>query len=73
MPSNINYDRGTIMAKFSVTLTDETEKKLQAFLIRKYPKQKNEKLNEVVEAAVKEYLQKNDGHIGTTETFYTSP
>jgi hypothetical protein len=61
------------MAKFSVTLTDETEKKLLAFLTKKYPKQKAEKLNEVVEAAVKEYLQKNDEHIGAAETFYTSP
>jgi hypothetical protein len=60
------------MAKFSVTLTDETQKKLETFLTKKYPKQKTEKLNEIVEAAIKEYLQKNDEHIGTAETFYTN-
>jgi hypothetical protein len=59
------------MAKICITFSDETEKQLRLLVTKKYPKKTDDKLSEVVEAAVKEYLekQKND-HIGSTQTFY---
>jgi len=59
------------MGKITVTLTDETEKKLRSFVKSKYPIQKVGKLSEVVETSLKEYLEKQkDEHIGSTQTFY---
>ena len=58
------------MGKITVALTDETEKKLRSFITKK----PQFTLNEVVEASVKEYLEKQDKeHIGSNEVFYSSP
>jgi hypothetical protein len=58
------------MGKITVALTDETEKKLRSFVAKKPPF----KLEEVVEASVKEYLEKQENeHIGSNEVFYSSP
>ena len=56
------------MGKITVTLTDETEKKLRSFVAKK-----SGKLDQVIETSVKEYLEKQENdHIGSTETFYSS-
>jgi hypothetical protein len=58
------------MGKITVTLTGETEKELRAFVAKK----PQCKLDEVVEASVKEYLEREEnGHIGSNEVFYSSP
>jgi hypothetical protein len=58
------------MGKITVALTDETEKKLRSFVAKK----PQCKLNDVIEASVKEYLEKQDNeHIGSNEVFYSSP
>ncbi len=58
------------MGKITVTLTDETEKKLRSFVAKK----SNCKLDEVVEISIEEYLEKQKNeHIGTNQTFYSSP
>jgi len=58
------------MGKITVTLTDETEKELCSFVAKK-PRCK---LDAVVETAVKEYLEKQENeHIGSNQTFYSSP
>jgi hypothetical protein len=46
------------MGKITITLTAETEKKLRSFVTQKYPEQPLDKLSEVVETSVKEYLEK---------------
>jgi hypothetical protein len=59
------------MGKINVTLTDETEKKLRAYVASKYPKQQFGKLSKVVEISVRDYLEKQkDGHIDSTQAFY---
>jgi hypothetical protein len=59
------------MGKITITLTAETEKKLCSFVAKKYPEQPNDKLSEVVETSVKEYLEKQENeHIGSSQTFY---
>jgi hypothetical protein len=61
------------MGKITVTLTDETEKTLRSFVTKKYPKQPQDKLSEIVETGVKEYLEKQKNeHIGSNQTFYSS-
>ena len=62
------------MGKITITLTDETENKLRSFVNKKSAKETVGKLDEVVEISVKEYLdkQKNE-HIGSNQTFYSSP
>ena len=58
------------MGKITVALTDETEKKLRSFVAKKHQC----KLDDVIEASVKEYLEKQDNeHIGSNEVFYSSP
>jgi len=58
------------MGKITVFLSDETENELRAFVAKK-PKCK---LDEVIEASVKEYLEREEnGHIGSNEVFYSSP
>jgi len=58
------------MGKMTVALTNETEKKLRSFVAKK----PQCTLDEVVEASVKEYLEKQDNeHIGSNEVFYSSP
>ena len=58
------------MGKITVALTDETEKELRSFITKK----PQCTLNEVIEASVKEYLEKQDNeHIGSNEVFYSSP
>ncbi len=55
------------MGKITVTLTDETEKKLRSFVAKK----SLGKLDEVVETGVKEYLEKQENeHIGSSQIFY---
>jgi hypothetical protein len=59
------------MGKITITLTAETEKKLRSFVAKKYPQQPSDKLGEVVETSVKEYLEKRENeHIGSNQTFY---
>jgi hypothetical protein len=59
------------MGKITITLTAETEKKLRSFVAKKYPEQPSDKLSEVVEASVKQYLEKRENeHIGSNQTFY---
>jgi Arc/MetJ-type ribon-helix-helix transcriptional regulator len=59
-----------LMGKITVALTDETEKKLRSFVAKK-PRCI---LDDVIEASVKEYLEKQDyEHIGSNEVFYSSP
>jgi metal-responsive CopG/Arc/MetJ family transcriptional regulator len=58
------------MGKITVSLSDETEQELRAFIAKK----PQCKLDEVVEASVKEYIEKDEnGHIGSNEVFYSSP
>ena len=58
------------MGKITVTLTDETEKELRSFVTKKTQC----KFDEVVETSVKEYLEKQKNeHIGSNQTFYSSP
>jgi hypothetical protein len=62
------------LGKITITLTDETEKTLRAYVTKKYPKQSLDKLGEVVEKSVVEYLEKQKNeHIGSSQTFYSSP
>jgi hypothetical protein len=62
------------MGKITITLTDETEKTLRSFVTKKYPKQPQDKLSEVVETSIVEYLEKQKNeHIGSNQTFYSSP
>jgi hypothetical protein len=59
-----------LMGKITVALTEETEKKLRSF-VAKNPQCT---LDEVLEACIKEYLEKQDNeHIGSNEVFYSSP
>ncbi len=59
------------MGKITITLTNETEKKLRSFVTKKYAKESVGKLDEVVETSVKEYLEKQKNeHIGSNQTFY---
>jgi hypothetical protein len=59
------------MGKINITLTDETEKSLRAYVASKYPKQQFGKLSEVVEISVREYLEKQkDEPVSGTQTFY---
>ncbi len=58
------------MGKICVMLSEETEKQLCAYVTKKYIKKSDDKLSEVVDAAVKEYLERQDEHIGSTQTFY---
>jgi hypothetical protein len=58
------------MGKITVVLTDATEKKLRSFVAKK----PQCKLDDVIEASVKEYLERQDNeHIGSNEVFYSSP
>jgi hypothetical protein len=55
------------MGKITVTLSEETEKNLRAFINQKNCKQS---LDEVVEASVKEYFQKQNSVGSNFRTFY---
>lgn len=44
--------------KITLMLSDETDKKLRAYIVKRYPEQPFGKLSEVVEAAITEYLNK---------------
>jgi hypothetical protein len=57
------------MGKLTVSLTDETEKQLDSYLSSKYPKQKLDKLSEVIEISVKEYLEKQKEGV-SNQVFY---
>jgi hypothetical protein len=46
------------MAKITITLTDETEKKLRSYVTSKYPEKPFGKLSGVVEEALIEYFEK---------------
>jgi hypothetical protein len=62
------------MGKITITLTDETEKTLHSYVTMKYPKQTQDKLSEVVEKSVVEFLEKQKNeHISSSQTFYSSP
>jgi len=59
------------MGKITITLSEETEKNLRAFITQKYAKQSLGNLDEIVETSVKEYLEKQKNeHIGSSQTFY---
>ncbi len=58
------------MGKVSVSLSDETEKKLRSFVATRYPEKRLGKLSEVVEASVKEYLENQKGGLGSNQVFY---
>jgi predicted transcriptional regulator len=47
------------MAKITITLSDETEKKLRSYVTSKYPEKPFGKLSYVVEEALIEYLEKH--------------
>jgi Arc/MetJ-type ribon-helix-helix transcriptional regulator len=58
------------MGKITVVLSEETEKELRSFVAKK----EGRKLDDVVEASVKEYLEREENaHIGSNEVFYSSP
>lgn len=57
------------MGKLTVILTDETEKQLHSYLSSKYPKQKLDKLSEVIEISIKEYLEKQKEGV-SNQVFY---
>ncbi len=57
------------MGKITVSLTDETEKQLRTYLASKYPKQKLDKISEVVEISLKEYLEKQKDGV-SNQVFY---
>jgi len=58
------------MGKITVTLTSITEKELRTFVANK----SDCNLDDVVEASIKEYIEKkNNEHIGSNEVFYSSP
>ena len=58
------------MGRITISLTDETEKKLRSYVTSKYPKQTFGKLSEVVETSVKEYLEKQKDGISSNQVFY---
>lgn len=57
------------MGKITISLSDETEKKLRSYLTSKYKEQPFGKLSEIVETSVKEYLEKQKGGI-SNQVFY---
>jgi hypothetical protein len=63
----IYKQQGLNMGKITVTLSDETEKNLRAFISQKTAKQS---LDEVVESSVKDYLEKQSNIGSTFKTFY---
>ena len=58
------------MGKITISLTDETERNLRDYVTSKHPKQSVDKLSEVVETSVKEYLEKQKSGIGSNQVFY---
>lgn len=58
------------MGKITISLTDETEKKLRSYVTSKYPEQKVGQLSEVIETSVKEYLEKQKDGISSNQVFY---
>jgi hypothetical protein len=46
------------VAKITITLSDETEKKLRSYVTSKYPEKPFGKLSDVVEEALIEYFEK---------------
>jgi hypothetical protein len=57
------------MGKITISLRDETEKKLRSYLTSKYKEQTFGKLSAIVETSVKEYLEKQKGGI-SNQVFY---
>ena len=58
------------MGKITISLTDETEKKLRSYVTSKYPEKSFGKLSEVVEISVKEYLEKQKEGLSSNQVFY---
>jgi hypothetical protein len=46
------------MGKITVTISDETEKRLREYVTRRYPEKPFGKLSQIVEQAIKEFLEK---------------
>lgn len=47
------------MGKLTITLDDEVEKQLRNFVTSKYPEKPFGKLSEIVNRALKEFMEKN--------------
>jgi hypothetical protein len=45
------------MGKITIMLTPETEKSLRTYIAKKYPTEIYGKISEIIETALKEYLQ----------------
>ncbi|MGA3291173.1 MAG: hypothetical protein ABSD42_13150 [Candidatus Bathyarchaeia archaeon] len=58
------------MGKITISLTDETEKKLRSYVTSKYPERTFGKLSKVVETSVKEYLEKQNDGLSSNQVFY---
>jgi hypothetical protein len=58
------------MGKITISLTDETEKKLRAYVASKYPEHTFGELSEIVETSIKEYLEKQKESISSNQVFY---
>ena len=58
------------MGKITVSLSNETEKKLRSFVASRYPEKQLGKLSEVVEASVLDYLEKQKDGLGSNQVFY---
>ena len=58
------------MGKITINLTDEIEQKLLDFVKLKHLEQSVEKLSDVVEVSVKEYLEKQKSGIHSDRVFY---
>jgi hypothetical protein len=58
------------MGRIIINLTGETEKKLRDYVTSKYQEQTVDKLSEIVEISVKEYLEKQNSHISSNQVFY---
>jgi hypothetical protein len=58
------------MGKITISLSDETEKKLRSYITSKYNEQTFGKLSDVVETSVKEYLEKQKDGISSSQVFY---
>jgi hypothetical protein len=58
------------MGKITISLTDQTEKNLRDYVTSKHPKHSVDKLSEVVETSVKEYLEKQKSGISSNQVFY---
>ena len=58
------------MGTIIINLTGETEKNLRDYATSKFSEFSVDKLSEIVEISVKEYLEKQKDHIDSNQVFY---